>query len=118
VSARLVELDPRNAEAARLADERAHGSRQDKGRQDRGTGEGGKRMFAAIDAAAPQGVRYASCKLPDGETFVILLELDDNADNPLVGVPAFGEFQATLQNWIAEPPVVGQLTPVGSYRLF
>jgi hypothetical protein len=33
-------------------------------------------------------------------------------------VPAFGEFQATLQNWIAEPPVVGQLTPVGSYRLF
>ena len=34
-----------------------------------------REMFAAIDAAAPQGVRYASCKLPDGETFVILLEL-------------------------------------------
>ena len=75
-------------------------------------------MFAAIDAAAPQGVRYASCKLPDGETFVILLELDDDTDNPLLGVPAFREFQATLQNWIAEPPVVEQLTPVGSYRLF
>jgi hypothetical protein len=41
-----------------------------------------REMFAAIDAAAPQGVRYASCKLPDGETFVILLELDDDADNP------------------------------------
>ena len=77
-----------------------------------------REMFAAIDAAAPQGVRYASCKLPDGETFVILLELADDADNPLFGVPAFREFQATLQNWIAEPPVVEQLTPVGSYRLF
>ena len=77
-----------------------------------------REMFAAIDAAAPQGVRYASCKLPDGETFVILLELDDDADNPLFGVPAFREFQATLQNWIAEPPEVEQLTPVGSYRLF
>jgi quinol monooxygenase YgiN len=77
-----------------------------------------REMFAAIDAAAPQGVRYASCKLPDGETFVILLELDDDTDNPLLGVPAFREFQATLQNWIAEPPEVEQLTPVGSYRLF
>jgi hypothetical protein len=77
-----------------------------------------REMFAAIDAAAPQGVRYASCKLPDGETFVILLELDDDTDNPLFGVPAFREFQGTLQNWIAETPVVEQLTPVGSYRLF
>ena len=72
----------------------------------------------ARDAAAPQGVRYASCKLPDGETFVILLELDDDADNPLLAVPAFRDFQATLQDWIAEPPAVEQLTPVGSYRLF
>jgi quinol monooxygenase YgiN len=75
-------------------------------------------MFAAIEAAAPQGVRYASCKLPDDETFVILLALDDDEENPLLAVPAFREFQAALQNWIAEPPAVEQLTPVGSYRLF
>ena len=72
----------------------------------------------AMPQAAPQGVRYASCKLPDGETFVILLELDDDADNPLVGVPAFRDFQENLKTWIAEPPVVEELTPVGSYRLF
>src|ERR1700733_6755686 len=54
-----------------------------------------KEMFAAIEAAPPQGVRYASCKLPDDETFVILLELDDDEDNPLLAVPAFREFQAT-----------------------
>jgi hypothetical protein len=75
-------------------------------------------MFAAIEAAQPQGVRYASCKLPDGETYVILLELDDDNDNPLLAIPAFNEVQDNVKNWIAEPPVVEQLTLVGSYRLF
>src|SRR5690348_17229778 len=75
-------------------------------------------MFAAIEAARPQGVRYASCKLPDGETFVILLALDDDEDNPLVAVQAFRDFQENIRNWIAEPPVAEPLTPVGSYRLF
>jgi quinol monooxygenase YgiN len=77
-----------------------------------------REMFAAINAAAPPGVRYASCKLPDGETFVVLLQLDDDENNPLSGVPVFKDVQAALQNWIAEPPVVEELTPVGSYRLF
>ena len=76
-----------------------------------------KEMFDAIAAAAPRGVRYASCKLPDDETFVVLLQLDDE-QNPLVAVPAFRDFQAALQSWVAGAPVVEQLTPVGSYRLF
>jgi len=80
--------------------------------------EAAREMFAAIEAANPQGVRYASCKLPDNETFVILLELDDDEDNPLFVVTAFRDFQDNLKDWIAEPPVVEQLTPVGSYRLF
>jgi hypothetical protein len=75
-------------------------------------------MFAAIEAAQPQGVRYASCKLPDGETYVILLALDDEEDSPLVAVQAFRDFQENLKNWLAAPPVAEQLTPVGSYRLF
>ena len=75
-------------------------------------------MFTAIAAAQPQGVRYASCRLPDGETYVILLGLDDDQNNPLVAVPAFRDFQENLKTWIAEPPAIEQLTPVGSYRLF
>ena len=77
-----------------------------------------KEMFAAIEAAAPQGVRYASAKLPDGETFVVLLQLDDDEHNPLTAVPVFNDVQAALRDWIAEPPIVEELTPVGSYRLF
>lgn len=80
--------------------------------------KGAREMFAAIEAAQPQGVRYASSRLPDGETYVILLALDDDENNPLGAVQAFREFQENLKDWIAGPPTVEQLTPVGSYRLF
>ena len=77
-----------------------------------------KNMFSAIETAQPEGVRYASCKLADGETYVILLELDNDEVNPLGGLPEFRSFQENLPAWLAEPPAVDQLTPLGSYRLF
>ena len=75
-------------------------------------------MFSAIEEAQPRGVRYASCRLPDGVTFVALLALDDGTENPLPTVPAFREFQENLEGWLAEPPAPEQLTVVGSYGLF
>jgi len=75
-------------------------------------------MFAAIEQAQPKGVRYASCKLPDGVTFVALLELEEGIENPLPAVPAFRAFQEGLKDWLAEPPVPEQLTVVESYNLF
>jgi quinol monooxygenase YgiN len=77
-----------------------------------------REVFAAIDAVQPHGVHYASCKLADGVTFVILLGLDDDESNPLFAVPAFRDFQENLKDWVAEPPAIEELTPVGSYRLF
>jgi hypothetical protein len=77
-----------------------------------------REMFAAIEAAQPRGVRYASSRLPDGESYVILLQLDDDENNPLFAVSAFRDVQNSIANWIAEPPVVEELTPIGSYRLF
>jgi len=75
-------------------------------------------MFAAIEEAKPQGVRYASSKLPDGVTFVILLALEDGIENPLTAVPEFREFQQSLSGWLSEPPIAEPLTVVGSYELF
>ena len=49
---------------------------------------------------------------------MILLALDDDQNNQLGAVQAFREFQENLKAWIAGPPVVEELTPVGSYRLF
>jgi hypothetical protein len=75
-----------------------------------------KTMFSALEDAQPQGVRYTSCRLPDGETFVALLELEGMENPP--SIPAFVEFQEKLKSWLVEPPVPEQLTIVGSYRSF
>jgi hypothetical protein len=78
-----------------------------------------QRMFAALHKEQPPGVRYASCKLPDGVTFVALLELEqDGGTNPLFAIPEFVEFQEGLKGWMAEPPSPSRMDVVGSYRLF
>lgn len=76
------------------------------------------KMFAAIEEAQPEGIRYSSCLKSDGVTAVALLEIEDGVENPLPALPAFQEFQANLPNWVAEPPALDQLTVVGSYRMF
>ena len=78
------------------------------------------KMFAAIDAAQPEGIRYAWVLLPDGETFVALVQVDDGAENPIPALPEYRELQEGFKDWLAEPPN-GQaqaLTVIGSYRLF
>ena len=80
--------------------------------------EAARKMFAAIEAEQPDGVRYASCKLTDGETFLAVLELRNAPENPLAAIPAFTEFQAGLKDWLAESPVPEFVEVVGSYRLF
>ena len=79
---------------------------------------GAKTMFAAVNAAQPEGIRYASCLLPDGETFLAFLQVDDGVENPLPGLPEFQEFLAEVEASRAAPAVIQPLTVVGSYRLF
>jgi hypothetical protein len=76
------------------------------------------KLFAALNAAHPEGVRYAWSVLPDGETFVALAQLDDGVENPIPGLPEFQELQEGLEGWLAETPSSQPLTVVGSYRLF
>ena len=77
-----------------------------------------KKMFEVVDAAQPDGIRYASCLLPDGETFLAFLQVDDGVENPLPGFPEFREFLEGVEASGAEPAKVQPLTVVGSYRLF
>jgi hypothetical protein len=77
-----------------------------------------KKMFAAINKAQPEGIRYASCLLPDGETFVALLQVDDGVANPLPRFPEFREFLDGVEGSRTEPANVQPLTVIGSYRLF
>ena len=75
-------------------------------------------MFAAINAHQPQGVRYASSRLGDTSTYVILLALDRPGENPLAAIPEFRAFQGLIQSWLAEPTVPQPLTVIGTYNLF
>ena len=77
-----------------------------------------RRLFSAIERERPKGIRYASCRLADGVTYVILLQLTQGTDNPLEALPEFQQFQEGLRSQLAEPPTQEQLTVVGSYGLF
>jgi hypothetical protein len=79
---------------------------------------GAKTLFAAIDAAAPEGIRYSWSVLPDDETFIVLVQVADGVENRIPDLPEYQALQAHLQDWIAEAPSSQPMTVVGSYRFF
>jgi hypothetical protein len=76
------------------------------------------KLIVALDAAQPEGVRYACLLQPDGETLVVLLQIDDGVENPLPGLTEYQELLRIADGSRAEPPVVQQWEVTGSYRLF
>src|SRR5690349_15142628 len=76
------------------------------------------RMFAAIEAAQPAGIRYAWLLLPDGETFAAVVQVDEGAENTIPDLPEYQELQQGLADSLAGPTERRELTVIGSYRLF
>jgi hypothetical protein len=75
-------------------------------------------VIQALEQDKPAGVRYSSCLLSDGVTFVALLELAPDGGHPLRGFPAYMQMVEDLKEWYAEPPIVDRMTVTGSYGLF
>jgi hypothetical protein len=75
-------------------------------------------LFATLDRVRPQGLRYASTRVVDSSTFVILTELADGIEDPRPAIPEFLRFLEQLKGWLDGPPVVEHLDVVGSYELF
>lgn len=75
-------------------------------------------LFAALDRLQPDNIRYGSCRLVDGRTYLILLQVDDGTENPLPALPEFQRFQAGLRGWADGPPDAAPANVIGSYRLF
>lgn len=73
-------------------------------------------VYEELAASQPDGLQYATFKLPDGVTFVHVARHDD--PNPLSTTAAFRRFQEGIQERCEEPPAVTELDEVGSYRLF
>ncbi len=75
-------------------------------------------LFSTLDRVRPEGVRYASTRVVDSSTFVILLELAEGIEDPRPAVPEYLRFLEQLKGWVDGPPVIVHLDVVGSYNLF
>jgi hypothetical protein len=75
-------------------------------------------LFATLDRVRPEGVRYASTRVVDSTTFVVLFELADGTEDPRPAIPEFLRFLEQLKGWVDGPPVIEHLDVVGSYNLF
>jgi hypothetical protein len=75
-------------------------------------------LFATLDRVRPVGLRYASTRVVDSSTFVILTELADGIEDPRSAIPEFLRFLEQLKGWVDGPPVIEHLDVVGSYNLF
>jgi hypothetical protein len=71
-------------------------------------------VYAELHQVEPGGLRYATFKLPDGVTFVHLADTNGEG-TPLTGLAAFKAFQAELRERCDEPPVLSELSEVGSF---
>lgn len=72
-------------------------------------------VFEELRARAPGGIRYTSYRLADGVTFVHIASVETPDENPLTALPSFKAFQSQLKDRCVEPPVVTELSVVGSY---
>jgi hypothetical protein len=77
-----------------------------------------RELFATLDRVRPQGLRYASTRVVDSSTFVILTELAEGIEDPRPAIPEFLRFLDQLKGWVDGPPVIEHLDVVGSYHLF
>ena len=71
-------------------------------------------VYEELHRVEPGGLRYATFKLPDGVTFIHLADTDGE-DNPLTRLGAFKAFQDGVRERCDEPPVVSELSEVGSF---
>ena len=77
-----------------------------------------ERMFKALNANRPEGLRYASFRMPDGVSFVHVASVDTaDGSSPLPETPEFKAFVADIRERCDEPPQPVDLDMVGNYRL-
>ncbi|TCP56995.1 hypothetical protein EV191_101946 [Tamaricihabitans halophyticus] len=72
-------------------------------------------LFAAVTAAAPQGMRYIALRETDEPEFTLILELPDGADNPLPSIPVAAAFRGWLPSQTNDDPAPRSCTVVGKY---
>jgi quinol monooxygenase YgiN len=76
-----------------------------------------KAVYEQLDRERPEGLHYATFRLPDGVSFMHIVFESDQPGRILNEVAAFKAFVAEIESRCDEPPVATELTVVGSYRM-
>ncbi|KJC57198.1 hypothetical protein UP10_29400 [Bradyrhizobium sp. LTSPM299] len=74
-------------------------------------------VFAELNAAKPDGVRYLTLRLED-DTFLHFVEAaSEDGSSPIPKLKAFQVFQDGIRDRCVEPPLVRAVGIVGNYRM-
>jgi hypothetical protein len=76
-----------------------------------------KAVYAQLALERPEGLHYATFKLPDGVSFMHVVVDSDQPGRILNEAAAFKAFVADIEGRCEEPPVATELTLVGSYAV-
>jgi len=74
-------------------------------------------VFAELEAARPDGLRYASFRAGLEFVHVAIIETPDGA-NPLLALAPFRAFTEAIGERCDQPPEARDLEQVGGYRIF
>jgi hypothetical protein len=74
-------------------------------------------VYAELARVEPDGLRYATFRLPDGVSFLHVVIETDQPGQILGQIAAFRAFQQDIEDRCEEPPVATEIRLVGSYGL-
>ncbi|MEA2613325.1 MAG: hypothetical protein QOI52_1284 [Chloroflexota bacterium] len=74
-------------------------------------------VYAQLARERPEGLHYATFRLPDGVSFMHVVIESDQASRILNELAAFKAFTADIAGRCEEPPVATEITLVGSYAV-
>jgi hypothetical protein len=76
-----------------------------------------KAVYEQLNRERPADLRYITFKLPDGVSFMHVVIETDQPGRILGEVAAFKAFAGSVESRCEEPPVVTEITVVGSYNV-
>jgi hypothetical protein len=74
-------------------------------------------VYAQLDRERPEGIHYATFRLPDGVSFMHIVIDSDEPGRILGELAAFKVFASDIESRCDEPPVATDLTLVGSFAI-
>lgn len=75
-----------------------------------------KEVFAALEGQQPKGIRFSYYRVVGSADFVAVLELAEGVENPLPGIEAARQLQATVaEHAVGASPAPQPVHVLGSY---